>query len=646
MSDQPRYSRADLDDLQSKSRSEILEIFGSFEDRGMDDSDFLSQAVQLLSPERVPGLDDAISPNDPGAIGDAVLSVCSRPAAEESEPSAAIIEEADRVLGNVFTFYGESHQLPDDIDWDYNPGTRHWGMDLNRFTYLRPLTLAHLATKDDRYGRKAIDLILDWVAKCEIERCFAGTPYVFGSYLNNTIHISAWARCLVALIPAGIVQPIELLRILKSVHEQIGYLEVVTNGHKGNWPTIGCQGVLATLAALPVLRDQDRFTDYFIETLDTQLQEQILPDGVQDELTPHYHSVVINNILTCAASCQDLGLSLKATTLDTLRNMLHYQAQAITPNRTARVAFNDSDPEALGDITPTLERLGFPDYWPAPGKLGPQAFPYAGVAFLRQRQTDGDLYLAFDGGPFGRSHQHEDKLGFWLHAYGRDLIVDPGRHLYDQTEVSYLPYLRTTHAHSTITVDDQGQNSRAHKDTWIAKAPGSLKYVEENGAIRASARYDLGYGDDNAIDVVHHREIVFVEERFWILFDRIAGDGRHTISSRFHFYPGDVIADGNRAHSQNNDGNLLLEATGDWDAVQIHKGEQDPRMGWYSASYNKIEPSPTLSFTADSALPLSYAVLLLPYRGTEPPSATVSFANGTATVSVDGSDYSVTSTLT
>ena len=62
-------------------------------------------------------------------------------------------------------------------------------MDLNRFTYLTPLTSAHLQTGDARYARKAIDLMLDWVTKCEIERCFEGTPYVFGSYLNNTIHL-------------------------------------------------------------------------------------------------------------------------------------------------------------------------------------------------------------------------------------------------------------------------------------------------------------------------------------------------------------------------------------------------------------------------------------------------------------------------
>jgi|TARA_B100001964_G_scaffold207831_1_gene240001 hypothetical protein len=640
-----RYSRADLDELKEKSRTEVLEIFGSFEDRNLEENAFIRQAVGLVDPGRVPGLKAAIDGNDIAAAAAAVLTACHTSQNEPSSDKPSTVHVADEVLGNRFTFYGEPHHLPDDIDWDFNPGTRHWGMDLNRFSYLAPLTDAHLQTGDERYARKAIDLILDWIQKCDIERCFEGTPYVFGSYLNNTIHCSGWASCIRALIPTGHVKPVELLRILKSLHEQIGYLEVVTNGHAGNWPTIGCQGVLATLAALPVFRDVDRFTTYFIDTLGAQVEEQILPDGVQDELTPHYHSVVVNNILTCAESCSKLGLSLEPRTLDTLRRMVRYQEQTVTPGRTAHVAFNDSDPESVPNVGDRLRRIGLGEYIPDPESLGPEAYPYAGVAFLRQPPKDGDLYMAFDGGPFGRSHQHEDKLGFWIHAYGRDLIVDPGRHLYDRTEVSYLPYLVTTHAHSTITVDGEDQNSRAHRKTWIADSPGSLTFTKSENETRASARYDLGYGADNAIDVTHHREVVFVSGQFWILFDTVSdntGSGSHRINSRFQFAPGDVTLTGAQASTQFEDANIAVLPTGDWDA-RILKGEENPRAGWYSASYNKIEPAPALSLTREIELPLKYAVLLFPYRGKTAPDLTLSFDGAEATVSIDGKLHTVSS---
>jgi hypothetical protein len=436
------------------------------------------------------------------------------------------------------------------------------------------------------------------------------------------------------------VEPIELLRILKSLHDQIGYLEIVTNGHAGNWPTIGCQGVLATLAALPVFRDQDRFTSYFIETLANQVEEQILPDGVQDELTPHYHAVVVNNILTCAESCAELGLALEDRTLDTLRKMVRYQAQTITPDRSAQVAFNDSDPESVPNVSDRLRRIGLADYTPDPETMGPEAYPYAGVAFLRQRPSDGDLYMAFDGGPFGRSHQHEDKLGFWLHAYGHNFLVDPGRHLYDRSEVSFLPYLVTTQAHSTITIDGEGQNSRACRKTWIAESPGSLTFSDSAREVRASAQYDLGYGMGNAIKVVHHREVVFVDQKFWVLLDSVSGDSSHEIESRFQFGPGDITIQGRQATTQFEDANLLLVFSGEWD-TKVLEGKEGPRAGWYSASYNKIEPAPALELRQKCDLPLRYAVLLLPYRGTQTPDVSFDFSDGTVAVSFAGSTYSI-----
>ena len=646
MSSRPLYSRSDLDTLKTFSRDQVLEAFGSFDERTVDKNQFVLQVATLLDPKRVPGLSEAMASGDTNAITQAVLDVCT---GEGANMSADVNDEtlrlAEDVLTHKFKFYSETHQLPTDLDWDFNPGTAHWSHDLNRFSYLGILNRAYFSTKDERFSQKAIGLILDWIDKCEIERCFEGTPYVFGSYLNNAIHCAGWARCVQALLPEGQVSGEALLRILKSLHDQIAYLEVVTNGHAGNWPTIGCQGILQTLAALPVFRDTDRWIDYCIETLTTQIDAQILPDGVQDELTPHYHAVVVNNLLTACESLKVLGRALNGQTLEMLRKLVHYQQQTVVPSGTAQVAFNDSDPEAVPKIVDRLKALGMDDYISNPNQLGPEAFPYAGVAFLRQKATDGDLYLAFDGGPFGRSHQHEDKLGFWLHAFGRNLIVDPGRHLYDNSEASYIPYLRTTRAHSTIVVDGEGQNSRAKRDTWIAKTPGSLTFLMSEHEVRASSVYDLGYGPDNAIEVVHQREIVFVQETFWVVFDRVVGSGKHRLESRFHFYPGDVVVDGSRAMTQYNDANVLLWSLGGWDDVHVEKGQENPRSGWYSASYSLIEPAPCLSLSCETTLPFTSATLLLPYRGMKAPQVQFDVNDGGATVRLNGETISTQTTL-
>ncbi|MBI2190652.1 MAG: heparinase II/III-family protein, partial [Planctomycetes bacterium] len=204
-------------------------------------------------------------------------------------------------------------------------------------------------------------------------------------------------------------------------------------------------------------------------------------------------------------------------------------------------------------------------------------------------------------GPHLGLDSHEDKLGFWLFAYGHHFLVDPGRHLYDTSEVSFLPHLRSTRAHSTITVDNQGQHSRGKRDTWIPKGPAALNWSVGEGEARASAAYDLGYGEDNALDAVHRREMVFVKERFWVVFDWVEGQGKRRIDSRFQFGPCDLEWDGVSAHTGFEDANLLLWSIGTkpFASVEARVGRKNPREGWYSRRYGLIEPAPCLVFSSD-----------------------------------------------
>ncbi|MSS70904.1 MAG: alginate lyase family protein [Candidatus Latescibacteria bacterium] len=642
----PLYGRKDLEQLKTFDRAAIFEALGSFDDRGLSEEAFVARAADLLDARRVPGLAEARG----AAILEAVHLACreASPTPDRVPASPQETRQAEDLLAHRFQFYNEVHQLPEEIDWDFNPGTGHWAHDLNRFSYLQTLTRAFLGAGDPRFGRKAVGLILDWIAKCDFGRAFVGTPYVFGSYLNQAIHCEVWSGCVQQLLPGGMVHPPELLRILKSLHDQLAYLEIVTRGHAGNWPTIGCRGILATLAALPVFRDTDRFAGYCIDALADQIDEQVLPDGVQDELTPHYHSVVINNLLGALRAARGLGRDLAPRTLSPLRKMIHYQQQTLLPDGSAQVAFNDSDPAAVPRVAEALAREKLEEFLSPPERLGPERFPYAGVAFLRQRQDRGDLYLAFDGGPYGRSHQHEDKLGFWLFAYGRSFLVDPGRHLYDRTSASYRPYLVTTRAHSTVMVDDAGQHSAGRPETWVPKAPVPLAWDVKAGEMRASAAYDLGYGPDNAIAVVHRREVVFVGERFWIAFDAMEGDGEHRIESRFQFAPCALRVDGTRARTGFEDANLLLWAlpSAPFTDVHVEEARENPRGGWYSSGYGQIEPAPCLSLSTAVRLPFFAATLLFPYRGPTPPPVTFEVQGKTALVETpEMGRVSVTSAL-
>lgn len=619
-----RFGRRDLEELKRFDRDEVLAALGSFDERGLGRDDFVLRAAELLDAGRVSGLEGARREGDVERVLDVVYRACL----ERGELQPKTLAEgphqgkrAEDVIAHRFEFYGEVHALPEDIDWDFNPGTGHWGHDLNRFSFLGPLVRVCVGEGQERFGRKAVELMLDWVDKADFGRAFVGTPYVFGSYLNEAIHCEIWCQSLRRLLPVGMVEPLEMLRILKSLHDQVAYLEIATRDHAGNWPTIGCRGMLSVLAAFPLFRDTDRFASYCVEGLAAQIEEQVLPDGVQDELTPHYHRVVVANLVSAAGSLRGLGLGLEERTVEQLGRMLHYLQQTVMPDGSAQVAFNDSDPTSVPDISGMAKEAGLEDALVADEELGPERFPYAGVALLRQRADRGDLFLAFDGGPFGRSHQHEDKLGFWLFAYGRSFLVDPGRHLYDSSSVSYRDYLTSTRAHSTGMVDGAGQHSRGRPESWIPQEPTDLEWSVEEGEVRAAAAYDLGYGEENNIDVVHRREIVFARERLWVIFDRFEGAGEHEVELRFQFAPGEVELRGDRARTLFGDADLLLcwSASIPLGERRVEEGQEGPRGGWYSSSYGQLEPAPCVALSARGEMPVEMATLLLPYRGEEMP---------------------------
>jgi hypothetical protein len=452
-------------------------------------------------------------------------------------------------------------------------------------------------------------------------------PYAFASYLNIAIHLEAWAETLGSLLPVEpkLLSPLEFLRIAKSIHDQLWYLDFVIPETHGNWVTIGTRGQLGTLAFFAEMAAARPLCETALSRLGETLRDQVLPDGVQDELTPHYHYCVVNNINLVLNVEAYLPVPVPEDIRILFRGMLGYLRQTATPDG-KHLAFNDSDPYCGADVRKLLATpqscavLGAE----ADEETKSRLYPYAGVVFLREGSRFGskELYLAFDGGPFGRSHQHEDKLSFWLSAYGRSLIVDPGRHLYDWSEASFFPYLCSTKAHSTILIDGQGQNSAACPQTWIARQPVPIRYDEAaDGSISAEAEYDLGYGPER-IPVTHRRRITFYPgKRYWVVEDEVTGAGAHDVESRFQFCPGDVTVQGDFARTHFPEANLLIGfSADDWTAVRVEKGETAPRAGWYSDGYNLIEPAPALVLCAEKkTLPFRTRIWLYPFPGSEPP---------------------------
>jgi len=330
-------------------RENIYKQLRSFDHRSMADDEF--DAAVLDNIVRHDNADTA------GAFYDAFV------AAEHCTPpdSKADVEAADELLTNTFTFYNEKHHLGKDVNWEHNPGNDHWAHDLNRFSYLAVLCHAARETSDDRYYRKAVELILDWIDNTDVCDApdWAGhkerSPYVWQSYLNIAIHLGRWTAHIDELAPH--MSPHQLLVVMKSIHDQMFLLEAVIPTRVNNWVAIGGADMILVATRISELRGRERWIAFGWDQLKRTAEAQILPDGVQFELTPHYHLLVARLYATSLKSSKETGIGVPRWVEPAIEKMLNFSMQTVSPADTL-LAFNDSDPKGGPEARRLLAEMG------------------------------------------------------------------------------------------------------------------------------------------------------------------------------------------------------------------------------------------------------------------------------------------------
>jgi hypothetical protein len=583
---------------------------------------------------------------------------------------------ADRALQNIF--HGQvldvhpPVRLGDDIDWTLEPvGDREWTWCLNRHIYWSTLADAYHATGDEKYARKFNELVIDWVRKATPPAKSMGAATATWRTIECGIRQSnSWPHSYARFLHSPSFTVEGRMAYYKSVLEHARFLRRHPTG--GNWLTMEMDGLLHIAILFPEFKEAAEWQQYAFDRLLKELSIQVYPDGAQFELTNSYHFVAQKNFAAPVRLALLNGIKPPAEYLSKLEKMYEFMLYSMKPNG-GQPAFNDSDPY-LGTRENTLERykarsrsstlheispygagvelfnrddLRFAMTFGQEGTIPEHtshAFPWAGQFIMRSGWDADACYLAFDAGPFGAGHQHEDKLGFELAAYGRSFIIDPGRYSYAASPMRH--FCLVTSSHSTVMVDREGQ-SRRRKDPprpHIVKEPLPNKWATTRFIDFAEGFYDEGYGADGTTDVVHRRAVVFVKPGYWVISDHIEGDGEHRLDSMFHFAPckleldeakGAVrTADADQANlliaPASTDGDELPADVPDAYSVQGHikvqpleapkpsvaiiEGQEDPVQGWIATAYGKRVPAPTAIYTTTATLPLRQGYLLWPEK--------------------------------
>lgn len=264
--------------------------------------------------------------------------------------------------------------------------------------------------------------------------------------------------------------------------------------------------------------EAERWLKKGLEIYREQLPEQILADGGHFELSPMYHSIILEDLL-------DLKNIHAPLELDDYIEKMTYWLSVMTGPDGKIALFNDAaDGIALDpDVTAKYaDSLGFRQ------KMfkTPVLLPKSGYA----RLSYGDLTLIADCGDIGPSYQpghvHADALSFEVWKGGRKVLTNSGTgRYYDSPERKYQ---RSSAAHNTVVIDNKNSSEVWGAHRVARRGHVVQKELESQNGLTASFKTYAG--------IIHRRKWTLSGDSELLIEDRIQSKAtkKHQVSLSFH----------------------------------------------------------------------------------------------------------------
>ena len=532
------------------------------------------------------------------------------------------------VMARRFEFNGETHHLGDPVDWLANPSRDvEWHILLHKFYYAVGLAQAWQDEGDARAVRHWVQLVDGWMQVTPPGFIAAD---VTGRRVQNWIY-SLHALVLDAARPAP-MDPAFFRRLLQSLHLQVEYLCAHLTP-KRNHLTLELLAIFLAGVVFPEFERAAHWREFALAETLANVQADLLADGVHCELSTDYHHLALRNWLQVRSLAADNGHPVPPALDRALEAGLAFSLHVHQPAGTVP-SLSDGD---VRGFLPLLAQgaalFGRSDmrFVASGGREGrpPQErvahFAASGYHVVRSDWDGADAqHLVFDCGPLGEgNHGHFDALSFELAAFGRPLVVDPGRYTYSEATTAQDPcnwrvHFRGTAAHNTVCVDGRDQTRYEPKAVKDASrhATGSVRHRISGPAPDTAllescsgAHLDLLHGRcaSHAYDAVHERCIVFVDRRYWIVADWLRSGEEHDYALKFQ-----LAADAQDHAALHADAFCVrLESPGLTVAQPRRPGHRAAlAAGWVSRDYGHKLAAPALRTTAHARSTAFDTVLL------------------------------------
>lgn len=565
------------------------------------------------------------------------------------EARASLLRSADGVLGGSWPVFAHNWDTGK-MDWFGDPktgrrapqhayafainhrdesvvGNIKYVWEPSRHHMVTVLAMAHLLSGDDRYAKKALELLHSW---------WNSNPFLSGVHWTSGIEVGlrlvswVWARRLLD----GFIDiedhfernPAFLEQVL---HHQEYLASFPSRGTSANnHIVVEMAGLYAAAAALPWFPESSRWRSMAKAVLIREMRLQIGGDGINRELATSYHAFVSEFFLWAMVEGHLARDPFPPEAWETLRRTFDAAAAIVDSEFEPPRQGDDDDAQSLlldGTEFRRWESLlhtghalfGAQSWWPEPREGGVRSavvsaiglkipamptnrpadrsttFSEAGLTVFRADFGGQELWCRFDHGPHGylaiAGHAHADALSVELRIGGQPVLIDPGTYCY-HGEPEWRRYFRSTAAHNTIEIDGLDQSQSGGPFIWTEHA------VTETVAAAGNRVVATQHGYRRLRSPISHRRTVSIDIAGELTIDdELIGNGEaHQIAVSYHLdHDVECRLSGLVAHLlwKGGSAEILLPEGLEW---SMSVGSLEPIRGWQSPGFDVRIPTTTL----------------------------------------------------
>lgn len=479
---------------------------------------------------------------------------------------------------NRFRFIGLDGDLKSTADWNDRLRAKLWLYNLHYFDDLRA----------DRANERT-----EW-HRALMERWRVDNPPVSGNGWEpyplslRIVNWTAWALAGHQL--DGMVQ--------QSLAVQVRNLRVTLEFHLlGNHLLANAKALVFAGCFFSSL-EAEEWLGTGLNLLDDQLREQILDDGAHFELSPMYHSVILEDLLDLVqlgrifpaqlGSRVDEWKTLAAHMLGWLSAMSH-------PDK--EIAFFNDASSGIALTYPALAAYAAELDIAPPNNTAPVQW-LANSGYIRLEA--GPLCAFFDAAEIGPSylpgHGHADALSLEVSLDGQRLLTNGGTSTY--APGALRDEERATSSHATVEIDEHSSS-----EVWASFRVGRRAHPFDvscgtaDGGVWAEASHN-GYRWLHGRPI--HRRRIEMSSNLLRIIDSVTGGGSHSVIGRFPLHPSvtSVTQDSSGWRLELIEGRVIR-------VLMIGSAQLSVTEGHYAPAFGQRLQRPVLTWRHDGPLPLT-----------------------------------------